>query len=83
MKDSNLKRLDPNNRITIPARCRKQIGVRLLDPLEFFLDFDRIVLKKKREHCVFCERGGFWDYKGKLICKKCQLHFVEEKQIHF
>lgn len=71
----NVKKPDANNRVTIPADCRKQIGMYHGDFAEIFTEEDRIVLKKyirNRKKCAFCEsQEDLWAYREQFVCDKC------------
>ncbi len=42
------------------------------DPLEIFVENDKIILKKYSPCCIFCGNGDeVTYYKGKLICRDC------------
>lgn len=75
-KPDNVKRLDANNRITIPAGCKKRIGVCIRDFVEIFTDDDRIILKKHvkvSKKCAFCNsRKELWAYRNRYVCDACR-----------
>ncbi len=41
-----IRKLDPLGRIVIPKETRDILGIHIKDPLEIFLENDRIILKK-------------------------------------
>ncbi len=41
-----VRRVDPLGRIVIPKETRDVLGIHIKDPLEIFLENDRIILKK-------------------------------------
>ncbi len=75
MKSTGIvRKLDPLGRIVIPMEIRRTMGIEEKDPLEIFVDCDRIILRKYEPSlaCVFC--GNITDvsnYKGKNVCKEC------------
>ena len=79
-----LKQLDANGRITIPSACRKQAGVKTKDCLEFFLDFEKIVLEKQYTRCVFCKsREKLWEFRKQSICDDCRRGMKESCEIKY
>jgi transcriptional pleiotropic regulator of transition state genes len=67
-----VRRIDELGRVVIPAETRAMLGLPTGVPLEFFLDEDRLVLKRYRPGCVFCDRfDGVSDFRGRLVCSGC------------
>ena len=73
MKSTGIVRhIDELGRIVIPKEMRKCMHIADNDPVEIFVEEDRIILKKKNECCHFCGTGEQTQlFKGKLICAKC------------
>jgi transcriptional pleiotropic regulator of transition state genes len=68
-----VRKLDELGRITLPIELRRSLGIGEKDPLEIFVDTDRIMLKKYAPGCSFC---GSMDSmqstkSGKLLCGTC------------
>lgn len=67
-----IRPIDELGRIVLPAETRKMMDLSAKDGVEFFVEDDRIILKKYRPSCIFCgEADGVSDFKGKKICRKC------------
>lgn len=67
-----IRHIDELGRIVLPIETRKRLGLEAKDPVEIFVEKDRLILKKYAPACVFCgENDGLTDYKDKKICKKC------------
>ena len=67
-----VRKIDELGRIVLPIETRKRLGIGPKDPVEIFVEKDRVVLKKYEPTCIFC--GGSDDvilYKDKRICKTC------------
>ena len=73
MKTTGIVRnIDELGRVVIPKEIRRNLGISNNDPIEFFVDSDRIILQKFQSSCHFC--GGsdkVIEYKGKKICEIC------------
>jgi len=73
MKSTGIvRRVDELGRVVLPIELRKTMNIEKRDPLEIFVDGDKVVLKKYEPACTFC--GNAKDvtfYKDKLICQKC------------
>ena len=72
-----VRKVDELGRIVLPAEIRQCLDIKIKDPLEFFVDGERIILKKYQPGCIFC--GGVEDlsaFEGKQICAGClsKLH---------
>ncbi|MBE6542503.1 MAG: AbrB/MazE/SpoVT family DNA-binding domain-containing protein [Ruminococcaceae bacterium] len=67
-----VRKIDELGRIVLPIETRKRLGLEPKDPVEIFVEKDRVILKKYEPTCIFC--GGSDDiviYKEKRICKSC------------
>lgn len=67
-----VRKVDILGRIVIPKELRDALDIEDKDPLEIFVEDDRIILKKYNPSCIFC--GSTADvvlYKEKLICEEC------------
>lgn len=73
MKETGIVRnLDPLGRVVLPIELRRIMNINTDDPLEIFVDEDKIILKKYEPSCIFCnEARNVSVYKGKLICSDC------------
>lgn len=73
MKSTGIvRKVDNLGRIVIPIELRKTLGISVKDPLEIYVDTDKIILKKYLPACIFC--GNAEDlivFDGKNICKDC------------
>lgn len=67
-----VRELDQLGRIVLPVETRHIMGLKAKDPVEIYLDGDKIVLKKYEPGCMFCgDVDNTVSYDGKLICKDC------------
>lgn len=67
-----VRRVDELGRIVLPIELRRNLDIEERDPLEIYLEGDRIILRKYEPACIFC--GGDHDlvsHKGKNVCQKC------------
>jgi transcriptional pleiotropic regulator of transition state genes len=75
MKATGIVRpIDQLGRVVIPIELRRTLDIKEGDPLEIYVDGDRIMLKKYAPGCVLCgnvEQELTSLYPGKLICKPC------------
>ena len=64
--------IDSLGRIVLPKEIRNVFDIGPKDPLEIYIDTDKIILKKYAPSCIFCEDSdNVAYYKGKLICSAC------------
>lgn len=80
-----VRKVDELGRVVIPMELRKTLGIGEKDPLEIFVDGDRILLKKYAPGCSLC---GYADDvqqgpAGKLICKDCADQIAGRKPMRF
>lgn len=73
MKSTGIVReVDSLGRIVFPMELRNMMMIATGDPLEIFVDGEKIVLKKYYAGCIFCGIGeGLTDIKGKKVCGAC------------
>ena len=67
-----VRRIDELGRIVLPKEIRRTLGIDEKDPLEIYVEEDRIILTKFSEMCTFCGQvKDLKKYKGKCVCSKC------------
>ncbi|MEG2003502.1 MAG: AbrB/MazE/SpoVT family DNA-binding domain-containing protein [Clostridia bacterium] len=73
MKSTGIvRKLDSFGRLVLPAETRKSLDINEKDPVEFFIDGDKMVIRKYNPACMFCgESEETLLFEGKLICKSC------------
>jgi transcriptional pleiotropic regulator of transition state genes len=80
MKSTGIvRKIDELGRMVIPKEMRKTMNIDIKDPMEIFVDGDKIILQKYQPGCFIC--GNVEDnieYKGKMICEDC-LENMQEK----
>ena len=71
MKSTGIvRRLDELGRITLPIELRRTLGVGERDPLEIYVDEDRIILEKYEPADLFTgSRDDLIDYCGRKVSK--------------
>lgn len=72
MKSTGIvRKLDELGRITLPIELRRTLGVEERDPLEIFVDEDKIILRKYEPTDIFSgSKENLIDYCGKKISKE-------------
>lgn len=74
-----VRNVDELGRIVIPKEMRKKMDISSNDPVEIFVEDDRIILTKYQCACTFC--GGnvsISNFKGKRICADCLQQIKNE-----
>ena len=70
---STVRAIDELGRFVIPIELRKNLDIEEKDPLQIFVDNNKIIFKKHLPGCIFCgEVSNILRYKGKNICKSCK-----------
>ena len=80
MKSTGIvRRIDDLGRVVIPMELRRTLGIVESDPLEIFVDGDKIILRKYQPGCYLCGdvEGHMHDFFGKAICTKCVKQVVQ------
>lgn len=78
MKSTGIvRRLDELGRITLPIELRRNLGLSERDPLEIFVDDDKIVLTKYNPSDIFTgEMTDLVEYCGKKVSKATILELA-------
>jgi len=73
MKSTGIvRKVDELGRVVIPIELRRTLDIGEKDPLEIYVDSDRIILRKYEPACVFCGSAAkVIDFKGKRVCQEC------------
>ncbi len=73
IKNTGMKRrIDELGRIVIPIEIREKLNINEKDPIEIYVDMDKIVLRKYEPCCIFCgNTKEILKYNDKLVCHKC------------
>ena len=73
MKSTGIVRnIDELGRVVVPKEIRKKLGIASTDPVEIYVEGDKIILTKYLPVCHFCgSYDGLTDLKGKNICSSC------------
>lgn len=72
MKDTGVvRKLDELGRITLPMELRKNLSLKEKDPLQIFVEEDRIILQKYCPSDIFTgSMDELVDYRGKKVSKE-------------
>ena len=73
MKSTGIVRnVDELGRIVIPKEMRKKMDIANSDPVEIYVEGDKIILTKYHPCCNFCgNESDVIEFKGKKICQTC------------
>ena len=65
-------RIDELGRIVVPKEIRNQLGISDGDPIEIYVEGEKIILKKQQIACAFCgSTNTLSEFKGHKICQSC------------
>lgn len=80
MKSTGMfRRVDELGRIVLPKELRTRLEIEEGDPLEIFLDGDRVVLQKYQPACTFCAgEDNIVYFQGKRVCAACLAQIKEQ-----
>ncbi len=66
------RKIDELGRIVLPIELRRGLGISEKDALEIYVEDDKIILKKYKQACVFCNNDeNLVDFNGKYVCADC------------
>lgn len=67
-----IRRIDELGRLVLPIELRRTLGLEVKDPVEIFIEGNRLVVKKYEDSCIFCGNNDqLVKYADKNICKSC------------
>jgi len=82
MKSTGIvRKVDELGRVVIPIELRRTLAIAEKDPLEIYVDNDRIILRKYEPSCacVFCGNADeVTVFKNKNICQECLVAMTEK-----
>jgi transcriptional pleiotropic regulator of transition state genes len=73
MKSTGIvRKVDELGRVVIPIELRRTLQIDEKDPLEIYVEGERIILTQHKPACIFCgSTEEITNFKGKNICKSC------------
>lgn len=79
MKSTGIvRKLDELGRVTLPIELRRNLNVNERDPLEIFVDDDKIILKKYTPSDIFTgDMEDLVEYEGKKVSKKSIIELAK------
>ncbi|WP_410769608.1 AbrB/MazE/SpoVT family DNA-binding domain-containing protein [Fontibacillus sp. BL9] len=83
MKSTGIvRRIDELGRVVIPKELRRTLGIAEADPLEIFVDGERIILRKYQPGCYTCGKPHVTmrEFYGRQICTNCISDIVRLNQ---
>ena len=67
-----VRRVDELGRIVLPVELRRTVNIEEKDPLEIYVDGEKIILKKYQPACMICgSMEEMVELEGKRICPTC------------
>lgn len=73
MKDTGVvRRIDPLGRLVIPKELRKALGLGTNEPVQIYVEGNRICVEKYSKACLICgSTKDVFPIKDKNICAEC------------
>lgn len=73
MKSTGIVRnIDELGRVVVPKEIRKKLGISNTDPVEIYIEGEKVILTKYLPVCHFCgSSDGLIEYREKNICTAC------------
>ena len=67
-----IRKIDELGRVVIPIEIRKNLDIKIKDPVEIYMEGNSIILKKFEEFCFICGKNKeLKSLSGKKICTGC------------
>ena len=73
MKSTGIVRnIDELGRVVVPKELRKKLGIENTDPVEIYVEGEKIILTKYHPACHFCgSSDDVTEFKSKMVCRSC------------
>lgn len=72
-----IRRVDDLGRVVIPIEIRRHLNIEVKDPLEIFVEGEKLIIKKYGKNCVFCSSiEDLTPFHDKHICGACLKELV-------
>jgi transcriptional pleiotropic regulator of transition state genes len=80
MKSTGIvRKIDDLGRMVIPIELRKTMNINKKDPMEIFVDGEKIILRKYEPACIFCgSADDVIEFEGRTICGSCKEKIAEK-----
>ncbi|WP_025690822.1 AbrB/MazE/SpoVT family DNA-binding domain-containing protein [Paenibacillus zanthoxyli] len=73
-----VRKVDELGRIVIPIELRRTMGIDIKDPLEIFVDGEKIILRKYEPTCIFSGSSEHLiNFKGKMVSRDILDELIE------
>lgn len=77
-----VRKVDELGRIVMPVELRRAFGIQVKDPMEIYVDGERIILTKYEPACVFCGSvEDVFEYKRKPVCDLCRRDLQQASEV--
>jgi transcriptional pleiotropic regulator of transition state genes len=74
-----VRKIDDLGRMVIPIELRKTMNINKKDPMEIFVDGNKIILSKYEPACIFCgSADDVIEFEGRTICGSCKEKIAEK-----
>lgn len=74
MNDTGIvRKVDDLGRIVIPMELRRTLGIKVKDPIQIYVEGERIILQKHRDACVICgdTKAPMVAVRERPVCETC------------
>lgn len=81
MKSTGIvRKVDELGRVVIPVELRRTLNIEDKDPLEIYVDEEKVIFKKYEPACIFCGSAEETiEFKNKTICSECLENIQDEE----
>lgn len=82
MKSTGITRpIDSLGRVVIPKELRDNLGIDVADRVEFYVEVDRIIIKKFISGCHCCSNEATTEILGVKLCNECIRRFEKARKL--
>lgn len=73
-----IRKIDDLGRMVLPIEIRRTLNINYKDPMEIYVEGDKIILSKYEPSCIFCGASeNIVSFGEKNICKSCAKKIAE------
>ncbi|MGM0419450.1 MAG: AbrB/MazE/SpoVT family DNA-binding domain-containing protein [Bacillota bacterium] len=67
-----VRKVDDLGRVVIPKELRNTMDIERKDPMEVYVEGDKIILTKYKPSCIFCNnQEDIVEFEETTVCKNC------------
>ncbi len=77
-----VRRVDDLGRIVLPKELRETMNIEEKDPVEIYVEGEKVILKKYQAGCQFCgDSENLISVEDRKVCRECVSELLEKADL--